>query len=42
MTDTKDNKPKAFTRRDHLRTNELKIQAKWEELKIFESNADER
>ena len=34
--------PKSFVRRDHIRANELRIQAKWENEKIFESKVDTR
>ncbi|RYY82702.1 hypothetical protein EON63_12835 [archaeon] len=32
--------PKSFVRRDHLLANEKRIQAKWEEHKAFEADAD--
>ena len=33
--------PKAFTRRDHLRSIEIKIQNEWNESKVYESNVDD-
>eukprot|EP01040_Poterioochromonas_malhamensis_P012199 gene12199-13338_t len=35
-----DNKPKSFARRDHLRANERRIQAKWEEEKLYFSTPE--
>jgi leucyl-tRNA synthetase len=32
--------PKSFARRDHLRENEIRVQAIWEEMKVNESNFD--
>ena len=40
-SDTKNNDPKSFVRRDHLLEIEKRMQKKWEDRRVYEVDVDE-